>query len=158
MHHFKIPLAIAVGLLFHLRMAHADDELRESCRPVLLTISESPATNAQTSLESAKVFINCNGSDFDIPRNTALHMMLAKPEGFCYADYSCGNLEAWHGRFSVGVAAGFGDTLGNFLVYGLRRISIPTSPLTIHVSMGIEWIRINTYCTEMGEPICFPYR
>jgi hypothetical protein len=158
MKNLEILLPLAVLSCYWLKPAKAEEKPSQECRPVFLTISEVSLDASKIPSESAKVFINCNGSRLDIPRNTSLHMMLAKPDGFCYADFSCGNLEAWQGFFSVGVSAGFGDTLENFLNYGMFRFPIPTQPVSVFVKMSVEWGTIQNFCTQQSEPVCFSYR
>jgi hypothetical protein len=112
---------------------------------------EPGTTTDKTGKTEGTAVISCNDLDLALRDTTIVHMMQANDDGFCYSDKACGNLYEMGAFFKTGVSYGIFSSFG----YYMNSTPLRDFELGVHVLVGFN--KFERYCTDLAEPICFPY-
>jgi hypothetical protein len=140
----------------------SDDEINvEGCEPTIMNFVTEDSEEEQV---SGSTVLLCNGAYYALQDTTTVHMMTEKGGMVCYADYSCGNMDAWEGYFSISGETFYG-ALGAFLKgpgieaarrwssYSTSGNSIPDLKIGAILSFGKA--HLERSCTEISDKVCF---
>ena len=132
--------------------------LGRDCQPIKLKmIDENPVEKGQS---EATVIFSCHGGYLEVPDSTSLHFITSTPSSVCYSDRSCGNLEGIEGNLEVKYSSSInysGTLLSTLSSYFTSTAeNLPGGLMGAYVSFKTDFVKLESYCTEMSEPICFP--
>ena len=133
----------------------------EDCKPVVLNFVTDDDTGVEISGSTVMI---CNGAYYSLQDTTTVHMMTERNGQVCYSDYTCGNIDAWEGYFSIAGESFYG-VLGQFLngpmqeiarnygYLGSAGVDVPTVKVGAVLSFGKG--HMERSCKEISDKICF---
>ena len=139
----------------------SEDIKLEECKPIVMNFIQPMDDGSEI---SGSTVMLCNGAYYSLQDTTTVHMLTERNDQVCYADYSCGNLAAWEGYFSIAGESFYG-ALGEFLdgpaqeimrnygYYGAEAFELPNVKVgaTLSVGRGI----FERSCQEISDKVCF---